>query len=258
MRVAVVLMVCLLGACAPSGAPSERVVRFWHFWSEPSYRRALQELIAEFEQRSGCRVELTELSWNEGKAKLLAAFNSGTAPDVVELGSDWVAQFSSAGVLWELPRDSIRPERFVEFALAPAYWKGRLYAVPGLWIPGCSSTIEGCCGGRDCPTELRARGRSWSSLPNASSAPEQGVYGCGVNGADAHRLYKKVLPLLWSFGADILDSSGMPVLETPQAVAALGQYLRLARGGAGGDAAPIGMHFRAGEAGAVGLRCLAC
>jgi multiple sugar transport system substrate-binding protein len=231
MRVAVVLIVCLLGACAPSGAPSERVVRFWHFWSEPSYRRALQELIAEFERRSGCRVELTELSWNEGKAKLLAAFNSGTAPDVVELGSDWVAQFSSAGVLWELPRDSIRPERFVEFALAPAYWKGRLYAVP--WVVDTRVLFyhRGLLQRAGLPDRAP---RTWAELEQFAErihAPEQGVYGCGVNGADAHRLYKKVLPLLWSFGADILDSSGMPVLETPQAVAALGQYLRLARVG---------------------------
>ncbi len=231
MRAAVVLIACLLGACAPSGSPSERVVRFWHFWSEPSYRRALQELVAEFEQRYGCRVELTELSWNEGKAKLLAAFNSGTAPDVVELGSDWVAQFSSAGVLWELPRDSIRPERFVEFSRAPAYWRGRLYAVP--WVVDTRVLFYHRGLLRRAGLPERAP-RTWAELEQFAErihAPVQGVYGCGVNGADAHRLYKKVLPLLWSFGADILDSSGMPVLETPQAVAALQQYLRLARVG---------------------------
>ncbi len=231
MHAAVVLIACLLGACAPSGSPSERVVRFWHFWSEPSYRRALQELVAEFEQRYGCRVELTELSWNEGKAKLLAAFNSGTAPDVVELGSDWVAQFSSAGVLWELPRDSIRPERFVEFSRAPAYWRGRLYAVP--WVVDTRVLFYHRGLLRRAGLPERAP-RTWAELEQFAErihAPVQGVYGCGVNGADAHRLYKKVLPLLWSFGADILDSSGMPVLETPQAVAALQQYLRLARVG---------------------------
>ena len=84
------------------GGTAERdphVIRFWHFWSEPGQKKALEALVREFEQTRNVTVELTELSWNDGKMKLQAAFNSGAPPDVIELGSDWVAQFSSSGVL---------------------------------------------------------------------------------------------------------------------------------------------------------------
>src|SRR5690348_3950491 len=76
----------------PSGAAT---ITFWNFWSEPSQQTSLQTLVAAFEQQHpGIKVNLTALSWNDGKTKLFAAFNSGTAPDVLELGSDWAAQFS--------------------------------------------------------------------------------------------------------------------------------------------------------------------
>jgi len=52
------------------------VLKFWHFWSEPSQRKAIQQLVKKFEEKYDCDVQLTELSWNDGKTKLLAAFNS--------------------------------------------------------------------------------------------------------------------------------------------------------------------------------------
>src|SRR5690606_571058 len=72
-------------------------------------------------------------SWNDGQAKLQLAFNSGTAPDVLELGSDWVAQFSSSGVLADQSKmagDSIG--RFAPEIAAPGRWGNGIYAWP--WV----------------------------------------------------------------------------------------------------------------------------
>lgn len=220
----------LLSTCGSPRDSEERRLSFWHFWSEPSHRAALQELIAEFEQRYRCRVELTELTWNEGKAKLLAAFHAGKPPDVVELGSDWVAQFSSAGVLWELPPDSVELDRFVPFAHPPCFWNGKLYAVP--WIVDTRVLFLN-------RTALENAGlpsvppRTWQELLERAQQlhrpPE--IYGCGVNGADPHRLYKKVLPLVWSFGGDIVDTTGTVTFTKPAVIAAVRFYTQLARVG---------------------------
>ena len=184
--------IVLLSGCRLQEAPPERRLSFWHFWSEPSHRAALHELVAEFERRFNCRVELTELTWNEGKAKLLAAFNAGTPPDVIELGSDWIAQFSSSGVLWELPADSVPIDRFITATHPPCYWDGKLYAVP--WIVDTRVLFVN-------RTALRRAGlpetppRTWDELLERASRLHSPplIYGCGVNGADPHRLYKKVL-----------------------------------------------------------------
>src|SRR5688500_19043254 len=103
----VLLLALLLPACNDSkdqGAAGEkRVLTFWTFMSEPPQKAALAEQIAAFEKaHPDVKVEVTDLSYNDGKTKLLAAFNSQTAPDVLELGSDWVAQFSSSEVLADL------------------------------------------------------------------------------------------------------------------------------------------------------------
>ncbi|MFM8771118.1 MAG: extracellular solute-binding protein, partial [Candidatus Kapaibacterium sp.] len=78
---------------------------FWHFWSEPSQRAALDSLIDAFErQHPTVDVQQTVLSWADGKAKLQVAFNSGSAPDVIHLGGDWFAEFDDAPLFDELPK----------------------------------------------------------------------------------------------------------------------------------------------------------
>lgn len=223
------------GACSSSdtkpGEANAATLRFWHFWSEPTQKEALKKVVAEFEKEYNCKVELTDLSWNDGKTKLFAAFNSNTAPDVVELGSDWVAQFSAAAVLENLSDDSIDFNTFAAFAQAPAMYKGSAYALP--WVVDTrvmfyNKTLLRKAGLPDTPP---------ATMPALLAAAEQihklsgGVAGFGANGDDPHRLYKKVLPFFWSNGGRILDDNGKPVLNSPENVAALDMYLSLARAG---------------------------
>lgn len=223
-------VVLAFSGCA-GGGTSDRdphVVRFWHFWSEPGQKQALRELVREFEQSRNVKVELTELSWNDGKMKLQAAFNSGAPPDVIELGSDWVAQFSSAGVLMQLPGDALSVGRFVPYSLAPATWNNRIYAYP--WTIDTRvlyvnlDALESI--GVDTPP---------STLDDVADIAERlhenGTFGWGANGADAHRLYKKILPLMWTYGGDVLDRDGRPTLASAANIAALEMYARLARTG---------------------------
>lgn len=226
---AIGMMIALSGC--DSGDTSEqgvKTIRFWHFWSEPGQKAALQELIAEFEKTNNVRVELTELSWNDGKVKLQAAFNSGAPPDVIELGSDWVAQFSSSGVLLALPGDATALSRFVPYSIAPAMWEGRTYAYP--WTLDTRVIFA---------NDQLLSSSGWkgpiTTMDDLVSAAERvnasGSSGWGANGADAHRLYKKILPFMWTFGGDVLDAKGRPVLNSPENVKALSTYAQLARAG---------------------------
>jgi multiple sugar transport system substrate-binding protein len=80
-------------------------------------------------------VEVSELSWSDGKTKLMIGFNSETVPDVIELGSDWVPQFSSSGVLENMSSVPGLAPRFTNappYSLAPGDWNGNHFAVPWL------------------------------------------------------------------------------------------------------------------------------
>ncbi len=223
------LLAILLVSCT-RGADTQNTIQFWHFWSEPNQKQALLELISKFELENNCKVELTELSWNDGKTKLIAAFNSGTGPDVLELGSDWVAQFSSTGVLAQLNSDSMFIERFIDFSLAPSYWKNNLYAIP--WVVDTRVLFFN----RDI---LMQSGRdvnppdTYSELLEMSRAVHLGnnIYGFGANGSDRHRLYKKILPIFWSYGGDIFDKNGNLILYSRENIRALSMYAELSKAG---------------------------
>ncbi len=209
---------------------NENTIRFWHFWSEPYQKTVLDSIIKIFEAENNCKVEVTELSWNDGKTKLMAAFNSNTAPDVLELGSDWVAQFSSAGVLAELNKDSMEFEKYIEYAKPPCYWNNAVYALP--WIVDTrvlfvnNDLLKKAGFQSKCPTsfeEILEQSSKVNSLHNA--------YLFGANTSDAHRLYKKILTFFWTFDGDILDSTGNFVVNSPQNIAALDFYVQLSRNG---------------------------
>ena len=65
----------------------------------------------------------------------------------------------------------------------------------------------------------------------AELVKESGTDGWGANGADAHRLYKKILPFMWTYGGDVFDAQGKPILNSPENIQALSVYAQLARAG---------------------------
>ncbi|NQW28915.1 MAG: extracellular solute-binding protein [Ignavibacteria bacterium] len=221
----------VLAGCSSddSGGGSDiPTIRFWHFWSEPSQKEALAAVILQYQQKYQVKVELTELSWNDGKAKLQAAFNSGNPPDVVELGSDWIAQFSSAGVLTQLSSNPTEVGRFINFSMAPGMWGNKAYAYPWIVDTRVLYVNNDLLKGAGWNSEIR----TLDDLLNASKkVHEVGGFGYGANGADAHRLYKKVLPLMWTMGGSVFDAQGRPAINSPENVKAFTMMLDLARTG---------------------------
>ena len=190
-----IILIALISVGCTSDKTSGNIIQFWHFWSEPAQKEVLLKLISEFEKENDCKVTLTELSWNDGKTKLMAAFNSQVAPDVLELGSDWVAQFSSANVLMQLDPDTIGINNFIDISLAPATWEEKIYAIP--WVVDTrvlfyNKDLMSNYGLDTLQTENYSQ---LLKMANIINNPTKNIYGFGANGSDPHRLYKKILPL---------------------------------------------------------------
>ena len=230
-KLLLLFFVLIVSGCSKTEHIQEDTIKFWHFWSEPNQKQALLELIRKFEKENQCKIELTELSWNDGKTKIIAAFSSDAQPDIIELGSDWVAQFSSANVLADLTNDSIDFELFLDYSLLPAMWNDKYYAVP--WIVDTrvmfyNKKLMQDAGLTDIPPTTYSELIEYSNIINQ---PNNDIYGFGTNGQDPHRLYKKVLPIMWSNGGDILDASGNPRINSITNSEALNIYLKLSRCG---------------------------
>ena len=227
----VLIAVIIFYSCENDKVDNVNTIRFWHFWSEPTQKKAINELIAKFEKENHCKVEVTELSWNDGKTKLFAAFNSNVAPDVLELGSDWVTQFAASGVLSAISPDSIDMNTFVESSLLPTHWHDTLFAIP--WVIDTrvmyyNKKLMKAAGFDTIPPQ------DYSQLINMSNVinnANKKIYGFGTNGSDPHRLYKKILPMFWTFGGDIIDSTSKPIVNSLSNINALNVYIQLSRAG---------------------------
>src|SRR5439155_16524862 len=78
-----------------SGGGSGEVV-FWQFWPAEMIDPLIQKFARE---NPAIRVRMEQLTWDSGKARILAAVASGNVPDLCELGSTYLPRFLASGSL---------------------------------------------------------------------------------------------------------------------------------------------------------------
>jgi len=192
-----------------TGAAAESTVEWWQFWTDPAIKPTVEAMVTEFEAANpDIDVRLTDLTWANGHEKIVLAFASGTAPDVVELGSDWIAQFAENNQLAD-QSDMIGKDSSAFQGWSMSTYKNGVYGFP--WILGTRVMF----GNRD--LLLRAGYDStfvpimWPEFMEACqrvSALGDRYYGWGSNTAEKHRLYKKYLPFFWSAGGQVFSPDG--------------------------------------------------
>ena len=209
-----------------SAAATQTTIEWWQFWTDPDIKPTISAMVKEFErQNPDLRVNLTDLTWANGHEKIAIAFASDAAPDVVELGSDWIAQFASAGRLADLT-EQVANQRVQYQGWSMATYNEKVYAKP--WILGTrllffNRDLLKRAGYPDDFTPV-----NWAELGHAIylvSNLGSGIYGWGSNTAEKHRLYKKYMPFFWSAGARIFsEDDRFCVISSQGAVDALKFY----------------------------------
>ena len=227
-RIIFLILCIIVSSCGDDATRQDDVLRFGCFLNSPEHQKELESLLDEFSKREKVKVELIGLNWSDGKTKLISAFNSGTEPDILELGSDWVAQFSGAGVLSELTLQEIQANRFPPVSLGPATWKDSYYAVPWVLSTRIMFVNEGLrekagLASIPYPTTLSSLKEQASKIKSLGND----VYGVGIISQDLHQVYKRVLPIMWSNGGDIVSKEGNPTLDNPGNIEVLNAYTEL-------------------------------
>lgn len=204
-------------------------LEWWQFWTDPAIKPTIEKIAADYEAANpNVKINLTDLTWADGHEKIVIAFSSGTAPDIIELGSDWVAEFSSAGQLADITEDVVKDTaNFLGWSAG--IWKDRIYARP--WILGTRVLFIN----RDL---LRKAGLgenyvpiNWDQLKEVCYKIDslgKDIYGFGSNAAEKHRLYKKFLPFFWAADGRIVSLDGKySVFASDKAYRALKFYKEL-------------------------------
>ena len=216
-------------SCTQSPESGKEILTFWQFWTDPVVKPTLLQLIREFENENpGIKVEVTDLTWSEGHQKIVVAFGSGNPPDVLELGSDWVPEFSYRDVLWEATKEASEiSEDYLMWE--PVKLGDKYFGFP--WFLDTRVIFFNKDLMRKTGLDSESPLKSWPDFLNACRRVNDlaaTVYGFGANSAERHRLYKKFLPFLWSNGGKVLSEDGdSSLLSSPEALEALEFYLKL-------------------------------
>ena len=248
------ILIALLALLAGCGGQDEDVkirLSFWQFWTSPDVKPTIEKLIADYETtHPETEIDLVDLTWSDGHEKIVVAFSTGTAPDIVELGSDWIGEFALKGVLADLTafHDSIQSDLLM---WEPATAGGKVYAVP--WLLGTRVLYYNKDLMRRAGVDTDQPPRTWAQLLDYSkriTALGEPGFGFGSNSAERHRLYKKFLPFLWSNGGKIIaDDGATSLLGQDSAIEALEYYVALSDAGYMESQRGLDDKFLAGELG---------
>ncbi len=238
------VMATVLLACSAQ-REDKNVIRFWQFWSDANTKPAVEQIIREFEtEYPDIKVKITDLTWANGHDKLVISFAADYPPDVMELGSDWIAEFAYNGLLAEFESD------LAENYLYPARWRGKLYALP--WLLDSRLIYFNLDLLRKINMDIP---EDWEELLTACTIINEigdDYFGFGCNSAEKHRLYKKYLPFLWSNGGRVLSEDGLrSELDSKNAIQALDFYLDLCNCGVIESQRRLEEYFREGRIGFV-------
>lgn len=192
-----------------------KVLHFWQFWPQ----EWLAPELAKFEAETGITVQVERLTWGDGLNKILTAMAAGQSPDVMEIGSTWVAGFSSG--LSPLEPGPLASQLN---GWDPAAYQGRFYAVP--WTLSTNALFVNLDLLEQAKAELPL---DWAGLLDAATKV-QGlggqVRGYGVK-TGTYTTSQTFLPFVWSKGTRLLKPQGGTGLLDPAFREALEFYLKL-------------------------------
>ena len=216
------LVVLLLVPSGCARKPAGTTVVFWQF----SPIAAIQPVLDKFHrEHPDITVQVEQLTWQNGREKMVAAVAAGKPPDLAELGSTFLPGLVADSTLVDLT-DSIPDLKAALRGWSVAEYKGRDYALP--WMLGTRAMFVN--------TDLLKRAglsppETWAEFGNAVATIDAlggGIKGFGMNSGEREVLFKKFMPFAWGNGGDILDSTlTKSVVASPQNLEALRFYLTL-------------------------------
>ncbi|MGK0289839.1 MAG: ABC-type sugar transport system permease subunit [bacterium] len=218
-------------------------LKVWQFWPE----KWLEPAIKQFEkQHPNVKVKVERLTWSDGFNKIITSMAANQAPDVIELGSTWVAGLSAGGGLKNIQVSPSLKKSLVNWEPATVF--GKIYAVP--WTVSTTAVFYN-------KELLKKAGiqtppKTWNELLIASKkihALDKSIYGYGLK-TGSYTTWQKFLPFAWSNGGRIiqkdLKTSGM---NSPAFIESIQFYKKLQAVGLYDDNLAIRKAFKDGKIG---------
>ena len=210
-----------------SFAASEKItLQFWEFSAN---EELLRKLLKEFERtHPTIEVKVQQLSWEHGLEKILVAVSAGNAPDVVELGTDWISKFVHAALLRDVTLETA-DLREAYFLWESVTADNKIYGVP--WLAGTRLLFYNRDLFRRFGLDPDHPPETWEELLQAAQKihhPGEGLYGFSIFVGEPYSPWQEFLPFAWGNGASLLSENQKECLiDRPPMVEALSYYQKL-------------------------------
>lgn len=192
-----------------------------NLWAQGDEAKLLPGLLKDFEaENPGVKVNVTAIPWDAAHNKYQTAIAGGTTPDIAQMGTTWMTDFSDAF--------DPKPSEIDSSAFFPSSVKSTQISGTSLGVPWFVDTrvlyyrkdLAAKAGYPQFPT-------SWDGLTAMAKAlkSQDGVkYGLQLpaGGSDS---FQTMLPFLWSNGAKFISQDNSKwTFDTPEIVQALKYY----------------------------------
>ena len=182
-------------------------------WYMGDGSKEIQPIIDDFEKESGVKVDLQSIPWSASHDKLLTAVASGDGPDVVQMGTTWMAEFVDAGALKDISsyidsEDTLKSDNFFDGSVTTTKFDDKYYAVP--WYTETRALYY--------RTDLLKEvgydkaPATWEELQDAATklaARGKDMYGFGADLAEPTSAFM----FARQNGSELFDKSGKPLFD---------------------------------------------
>lgn len=195
---------------------------------DAGFAPALAKMVERYQAKNpGVKIERLELPGGPLYERLAIGAREKTgATDVAMLDDIWAPEFMSRGWLTDLDTVGGLPGEFVKSAAAVSrhpVGTGKLFAAPFVGNIAMFAYRKDLLAkhGFDRP-------KTWSDVVKAAQtiqSKEEGVSGLVFRGLKGNPIVTSFLPVLWAQGGQVVDDAGKAVLDSPEALKALNQFL---------------------------------
>jgi len=210
---------------------NQKTLKLWTFWKQDWLQPGIDNFL---KNNPDYKIEYQQLSWSNGKDKITTAFAGGAEPDILELGSTWMAEFIGYDALAELNKETYQSYFISGFDAAVK--NDKLYGLPlfgSVNIFYYNKDLFKRAGFDNPP-------KNWDELLEISKKIKllaDDIFGFSIKYSDKDpTTWQKFIPFIWTNGGKIINDEHNKILiysqenlETFEYIKELAKYSIIAR-----------------------------
>lgn len=211
---------------------------------------AISKLAPEFTKKTGIHIKFVKLSSNQllSKEIISASGHHGTY-DLLFINDPWMPILASGNYLYSLSHFHYKPKGFVKGAMQVVQWpppsryntplkeRGKSQKFYGLPVTG---NVLMFFFKKKYAQKFNVNPKHWTwkevnQVAKAAYQPKKGEFGFVLRGSGGDPSVSDFTTVLWSFGGKFFNKDWTSALDSPQAIAALKEWLKLYHLGPSGE-----------------------